>query len=82
MRACLKTDVSTVVQFLYEGDIDGLEAIAAAHEMGLSTNGGQSKLWEIETIYGWKIVEHGSWVLYRGAYAYKVARDCDVVTFE
>jgi hypothetical protein len=53
------------VQFLYIDGIDGPETIKRAKELGLSRNGdgGISKIWEIHTNWGWKIVEHGSYIM-------------------
>ena len=50
------------VQFLYIDGIDGPETIKRAEELGLSRNG-VSLIWEIHTKWGWKIVEHGSYIM-------------------
>lgn len=52
-------------QFLYIGGIDGPKTIARAEELGLSTNGGISKLWEIKYAGAWTIVRHGTWLLFK-----------------
>lgn len=78
-RVCLTRDVYEAKQFVYTGDIDGPEATARAKELGLSTNGGFSMLWEINTDkQGWKIVNCGDWVLYRSGRPYTVAYKDDV----
>lgn len=53
------------VQFLYIDGIDGVETIKRAEELGLSRNGGGmiSKIWEIKTKWGWKVVRHGDYIM-------------------
>ena len=52
------------VQFLYIDGIDGEQTEHEAKKLGLSTNPkSSSKLWEIQTGRGWKIVEHSDWIL-------------------
>jgi hypothetical protein len=53
------------VRFLYIDNIDGKETIKFAKSIGLSRNGdgGISLLWEIQTQTGWKIVNHGDYVV-------------------
>jgi len=57
-----KTEVVDAVQFKYSGDSDGPDACALAKSLGLSRHG-SSKLWEVETLSGWCIVEYGFWVI-------------------
>ena len=82
MRVCMKRDVHEALRFVYTGDIDGPEATKRARELGLTTNGGVSKLWEIETTAGWKIVSHGDLILYRDNRAVGVTRADEVTVIE
>jgi hypothetical protein len=65
MRACLRNQVWNAIQFEYIDGIDGPKTVKYAEGIGLSRNGdgGISKLWEIKTESGWKIVDHGDWIL-------------------
>ena len=51
-------------QFKYLDGIDGPRTCARAKALGLSTNGGTSKLWEIWTARGWQIVSHSWWIVW------------------
>lgn len=54
--------IVSAVQFNYIDNIDGPETCKLAKSLGLSRHL-SSKLWEIQTFYGWKIVRHGYWIL-------------------
>jgi len=62
-KCCLKKEVWNGVQFNYIDGIDGQETRKHAKSLGLSQNEGHSLLWEIQSISGWKIVNHGDWIL-------------------
>ena len=65
VKCCAKTSIWEAVQFNYVDGIDGLETIELAKSLGLSRNGdgGISKIWEIDTVSGWRIVDDGDWIL-------------------
>ena len=58
--------VLDVEQFNYvDGDIESPGTISLAESLGLSRNLPHSKLWELHTRYGWKIVYSGDYVVTR-----------------
>lgn len=60
-----RKDTINAVQFLFIDNIDGKETIKFAESLGLSRNGNGmiSKIWEVKTKWGWKIVNHGDYVI-------------------
>ena len=62
IKCCKKPTVYTAERFFYVDGIDGHKTSEEACRLGLSTNG-SSKLWEIKTVFGWKLVDHKDWLL-------------------
>ena len=54
-------------QFVFLDGIDGPLTCARAEALGLSTNGGLSKLWEKRINGVWTLVDHGCWLVH-GSY--------------
>lgn len=59
-------DVVEAEQFNYvDGDIESQGTITLAENLGLSRNLPASKLWELNTSQGWKIVYDGDFIITR-----------------
>ena len=57
-----KSEVVDAIQFKYIDGCNGPLTCDLAETLGLSRNG-PSKLWEVLTSKGWRIVEHSFWIL-------------------
>ena len=57
-----KSVVIDAIQFEYRDGCDGPLTCDLAETLGLSRNG-PSKLWEVLTSKGWRIVEHSFWIV-------------------
>jgi len=63
MKVRKKPVIVDATQFNYVDGIDGIETVKFATALGLSRNGPVSKLWELKTLEGWRIVKGGDWII-------------------